>query len=131
MMDDAQNEAEAAKVQIPKTVQVGDREVTLTLPKSLSVRYEIAAFSMSNENRARFAALGQCWGGLGRPKARYETSYNVGQYGGEVLDELLQRGVNLHELRAAGAWALSKIYQSLPQPEEVDKAEGNSEAQGR
>lgn len=122
---DEQIENSEAEVELPKTVKVGQREVTIALPKSLSVRYDVASFYSSNPTRACAAALGLCWGGLGRPKAKYESSYSVGQYGGEVLDELLSRGVPLHEIVAAGSVAFITICRSLPQAGEVDKAEGN------
>lgn len=125
----AEQEVDPRSIEIPKTVTVGNREVTLVLPKSLSVRYEIAGFYSTNANRARAAALGLCWGGLGRPKARYESSYSLGQYGGEVLDELLQRGIDPIELRTAGTWAIATIFASFPRPDEVDRAEGNSGGQ--
>lgn len=117
--------AEAAEIEIPKTVKVGAREVVITLPKSLSVRYDVASFYSSNPTRACAAALGLSWGGLGRPKAKYEASYNVGTYGGEVFDELLSRGVPAAEIITAGTWAYVAICRSLPKAEEVDKAEGN------
>ena len=129
-MDNVQNEeAEAAEVELPKTVKVGQREVTISLPKSLSVRFDVAAFYPSNPTRACAAALGLCWGGLGRPKAKYESTYSIGAYGGEVFDELVQRGVSPAEIVAAGSTAFVAICRSLPKADEVDKAEGNSGGQ--
>lgn len=125
-MDDVQNdEVESAEVELPKTVKVGAREVVITLPKSLSVRFDVAAFYSQNATRACAAALGLCWGGMGRPKSKYESSYNVGTFGGEVFDELVQRGVSPAEIAQAGTWCFVAICRSLPRADEVDKAEGN------
>ena len=126
-MDDVQNEVEPAEaeVEIPKAVKVGAREVVITLPKSLSVRFDVAAFYSSTPTRACAAALGLSWGGLGRPKAKYESTYSVGSYGGEVFDELVSRGVSPAEIAQAGTWCFVAICRSLPQAGEVDKAEGN------
>lgn len=118
-------ESAEAEIEIPKTVKVGTREIGLVLPKSLSVRFDVAAYYQTNSTRALAAALALCWGGMGRPKAKYESSYNVGQYGGEVFDELVGRGVSPAEIAAAGSWAYVLIARSLPQAGEVDRAEGN------
>ena len=127
-MDDVQNdevEQEAAEIEIPKTVKVGNREVVITLPKSLSVRFDVVAFYAKNPQRACAAALALCWGGLGRPKSKYESSYSIGQFGGEVFDELQERGATPAEIITAGTWAYVAICRSLPRAEEVDRAEGN------
>lgn len=113
------------EVEIPKSVRVGQREVILTLPKSMSVRYDVAAYYNTNSTRALAAALGLCWGVIGRPKAKYEDTFNVGVYGGAVFDELLSKGVSAQEIALAGSWAYVLIARSLPQAQEVDKAEGN------
>lgn len=123
--NEAVEPAEQEEIEIPKSVRVGQREVVLTLPKSMSVRYDVAAYYSTNAQRALAAALGLCWGGLGRPKAKYEATYSVGSYGGEVFDELLSRGVSAQEIALAGSWAYVLIARSLPQANEVDRAEGN------
>lgn len=120
-----ENEAVEAEIEIPKSVKVGARDVVLTLPKSMSVRYDIAAYYNTNSTRALAAALGLCWGALGKPKVKYEDSYSVGAYGGAVFDELLSRGVSAQEIALAGSWAYVLIARSLPQAGEVDRAEGN------
>lgn len=124
-MSDVEQEAVEAEIEIPKSVRVGQREVILTLPKSMSVRYDVAAYYSVNSTRALAAALGLCWGALGKPKAKYEDSYSVGAYGGAVFDELLSKGVSAQEIAVAGSWAYVLIARSLPQANEVDRAEGN------
>ena len=125
-MDDVQTDGvENGEVEPPKTGKVGSREVTLVHPKSLRLRFDVAAFYPQNPTRACAAALGLSWGGLGRPKAKYESSYSVGQYGGEVFDELVSRGVSPAEIAAAGSVAFITICRSRPRADEVDKAEGN------
>ena len=128
-MSDVENteavEVEQEEIEIPKSVKVGSREVTFVLPKSLSVRYDLIAFHSKNGQRALAAALGLCWGGLGKPKAKYEDSFNVGVYGGAVFDELIERGVSHAEIIQAGLFAFATICRALPQAQEVDRAEGN------
>jgi len=126
-MSDVEQEAVEAEIEIPKSVKVGNREVVLTLPKSISVRYEIAGYYNTNSTRALAAALGLCWGAgvIGRPKAKYEDSFNVGVYGGQVFDELISKGVSAQEIALAGSWAYVLIARSIPQAKEVDRAEGN------
>ena len=103
-MSDESVEVQEAEIEIPKTVKVGSREVVLTLPKSMSVRYDVAAYYNVNSTRALAAALGLCWGAgvIGRPKAKYEDTFNVGVYGGQVFDELLSKGVSAQEIALAG-----------------------------
>jgi len=132
--------AEAIEVEIPKFVTVGDKKVVLGLPKSMALRFEVASYYQKNELRTLAASLAFCWTGVGRPKAKFESSYNLGTYGGEVFDELIGRGVSPSEITNAGSWAFAKIVRSLPQVlekihdrngevvdqiDEVDRAEGN------
>ena len=125
----------------PRKVKLGDVEVELQRPRSHALRHDIAQASLQNPQRALMAALGACWpkrsalpgerylDAEGRPRRRprpsYEAcSYNVGAYGGQVMDFLMEHGgVSLPELTAAGAVAFGLISDGLYGEQEVKSAE--------
>ncbi len=117
-------------LEVPPTVKVGQREFALVLPKSLQLRYDLVEGFATNRERASFACLAACWSGMGRPKAKYEDSYNVLRWGGDVADELFERGVPRDEAAIAASWAFVKVGQSLPELQRLEAAEKNSEALG-
>lgn len=106
------------------TVTIGGAEVPLTLPTSFAVRSEITLATEANWQRAIFAALGACWRGPGRPKARYEASNAPLIYGAAVLDELIGRGLRLADLWAPATQAYKMVAASILTEEEVAAAEG-------
>ena len=111
------------------TVNLGGAEVRLGLPKSYSVCFDVVVAAGQNTLRAFCAALGLCWQGKGRPRARYDASgYNALAYGGQVLDELVARGLTPGEVHAAGAIAFNLMAEQIITEDEVADAEGNSEA---
>ena len=112
-----------------KTVQLEGRDIRLKLPKSFTLRNEIATAAINNLHRACGAALGICWTGPGRPAARYESTYSPLVFGGAVIDELCaDRGLGWPDVFAAGVAASTLIADSLPREDEVSRIEGNSEA---
>jgi len=111
-----------------RTVTVGDREIPLRIPTSYAVRYDLLVGFAVNPTRAWAAALGLCWTGPGRPGGRY--GHNVAIYGGNVIDELVGRGIKLVQLQAAGLAAFDFATDDLVQVDEVAEEEGNSEAGG-
>ena len=95
----------------------------------MTVRYELLQAAEENPMRGMAAAVGACWSSGGRPKARLAgCRHNVMVYGGQVLDELLARGVDLPSFADAGRQALILLAGSLPVAADVDAAEGFSEA---
>lgn len=79
------------------------------------------------------AALGWAWqasGWPGRPKARKRGTWE--QFGSEVLDELLGRGVPIEDVSEGGlavyTQVLAPFIGTMPTRAEVAAAEGNSEA---
>lgn len=108
------------------SVEVGGKTVELVLPNSFALRHEIALGGATNWQRAIMAALGMCWKGPGRPKARYEATYDPMAYGGAVLDELVARGLRPADLWAPAAAAFHLIGASLIPESEVAAAENFS-----
>jgi len=116
----------------PTTYKVGSREVKLELPASYAMRAEIFLLASSNRSRAAAAALGVCWRSNGRPTVRYDScNYNPALYGGRVMDELIsERGASLGEILEAGTVALTMLSGGLLLAEDVEEAEGFTEARG-
>lgn len=100
-------------------VNVGGKDVGLTLPKSFALRNEIAVAGITNWQRAVVAALGVCWTGPGKPKAKYESTYSPMEYGGEVIDELVERGLDPADLWEPAAKAYYLVTSSLLAESEV------------
>ena len=123
-MNDEQPQ-ELQDLEVPATVRVGQREFALALPKSLQLRYDLVTAFATNRERASFACLAACWSGMGRPKARYEDSYSVFKWGGDVADELFERGVSREEIAIAASWAFVVIVRSLPDLQRLEAAEKN------
>lgn len=114
----------------PLSVPVGEHTVPLITPASYTVRYEVWTSGVYSEVRAACAALGLCWGDRATaPKARYEATYSVYIYGGQVLDELVARGIPAREVLAAGGVAYRQICSEwAPTEQEIAAAEDFSAA---
>ena len=113
----------------PKVVQVDGQPVRLTIPRSYSVAQDVVLAASTNPLRAFAAALGACWTGHGRPKVTYQAAgYSALDYGGQVRDELVARGVSSADVTAAGVEAFNLLADQIIPAAEVDAAEGNSEA---
>lgn len=111
------------------TVEVGDHTVRLGLPRSYAMRFEIRVAANDNALRAAAAALGACWLAGGSPNApRLKYSYQPLKFGGDVLDDLVGRGVSELDIIRAGQVALAHLAQHDLTEDEVSGAEGNSEA---
>lgn len=111
------------------TVKVGAIMVPLTAPTSVSLRADVCVAANLNMQRAGGAALGLCWSGPGKPKAKLAKYKHVlNEYGGAVIDELAATGVPLVEIFAAGTTAIAMCSDGLVWSAEVDEAEGFSEA---
>lgn len=108
------------------SVQVGKQTVQLLLPPSFALRYEIGLAGSTNWQRAIFAALGVCWSGPGAPKVKYAGSYDPLVYGGEVLDELVARGLRPKDAWDAAATAYRFLTDSVVGEAEVADAENFS-----
>jgi len=111
-----------------KTVSLGDETITLAVPSSMAVRYDLLSAGGVNWGRAACAALALSWHSprKSRPKARYR--FDPLEFGGRVMDELVDRGHPPPEIVAAGILAWNAATEGLLTVSEVEEAEGNSEA---
>lgn len=110
------------------TTTLGGEKITLARPRSYAARYDVLVASGQNQSRALVAALGLCWVGPTRPRARYERTHNPLTYGGEVLDELVERGLRRGDILAAAVQAWPLATEGLADAEAVKEVEGKSEA---
>lgn len=107
------------------TIKIGETSYVVELPKSFTVRHEIATAANVSMLRAAGAALGLCVKGLRLRDHVYRG--NAGQYGADVVDALVERGMDVGELMEAGVEIVSRICDTLPRRKEVAAVEGNSE----
>ena len=110
-----------------KTIQLGEDEVRLGAPASLTIRAEIGMLINTSQVRAFGAALGACWQSPNRPKAR--LGGNMSDYGKAVIDDLGQRGLLWSQIQEAGQHAWLLCSSGLMREEEVTEHEGNSSGQ--
>lgn len=111
------------------TVFLGGEEIKLVAPKSQMACAEIYDAIVTNQPRAFAAALGVCWQGEGRPRARYGA--DLYSYAAAVYDELAER-YSSDELRTAGAiaWSLVASARRVVPKGAVEDRAGFSEAGG-
>jgi len=120
-------------------------KVALQVPGSCAAALDVVVAANKNPRRGICAALGLCWPAWNRKQRRKQRitddhpwapltvtlsgcEFDALAYGGAVLDELLVRGLSLEEVSAAGAVALNMVTDALPDFDEVEAVEGNSEA---
>lgn len=86
----------------------------------------------SSQLRAYGAALGVCWRGkTGRPKASLAAlGFNVGAFGGEVVNELASRGVPMADIVKAGIVCFEVVAQGFLSSEAVKGAQDFSKPAG-
>lgn len=114
---------------------IGDRPVTLTVPRSLAERYDIVSCAGDDMTAQRVSglALGLCWLRLRRRLARQGVSYrgNPAAFGGYVLNLLLEEGADIRSIVGAGHRAVNLCSEDLPglavpsSAKEVEKLVGN------
>lgn len=119
------------------TIELGGRTVKLVPPQSYALRWDVATAGAKNASRALAAALAACWprrpGFPGetrkRPRPTYERAgYEVGAYGGQVIDWLVAEGIPMAEIAYAGTVAYSLVSEGLFGEQEVQEAEDFTEA---
>ena len=91
------------------------------------MRHEIVLAASANWQRAVCAALGACWQGPHKPKARYDATYNPLAYGGAVLDELAARGIAPVNIWEPAAVAYQLLADSVLTEREVAATEDFTE----
>lgn len=116
-------------------VQISGRRVRLAVPKSATVATECVGMLANSPTRGLAACLAACWqagGSKGAPKASLAAcNYNVGMWGGKVLDELLSgKRIKIDELRPIGMVAYTLLAGSLITEEEVKSTVDFTEAPG-
>lgn len=112
-------------------VKLGQTEITLRRPASLTERREIVVASVGNQPRALAAALGRCWAHPAKhaPKVKsYDSDGSALRYGRDVLDDLLSRGMDYAEVLAAGVVAFNLCADGVFSESEVKAAEDFSAA---
>lgn len=110
----------------PNEVMLGGEVIRLAAPRSPALRWDIFGHTYHNVMRAQCAALGMCWRSKGAPKANLGAcSYNVGDYGAKVMDELLGRGLKYGEIMAAGSTAIALLVVDLVSEEEVSATDAH------
>jgi len=117
-----------------QTVTLGGEEIPLRLPPSPALRLDIYYAGSTNLDRAGCAALGASWHGEAALRAKYaRCRHKPLDYGGQVLDELLARGLPYREILAAGGAAYIALAVSVRPfldditAEEVEAAEDFTE----
>ena len=117
-------------------VTVHGQTMELDPPRRLVERYDLAAASAEHgrveqtSRRVVAAALGLCWEGGGRKAGWPVYRGDVLQFGGDVLEYLIGAGAPMSEIIAAGSVATRMIIESMPAPEHLERARGNSPGAG-
>ncbi len=117
-----------------KIVKIGDMDVELGAPRSITMMHEIMLCKQECTVLLRpwGAAIGACWQSGCRPQADIIRfgGRDMALYGMMVADELLERdGVTVEQIQAAGEAALDIIRNAFFGKEDVEKAKGNSEGE--
>lgn len=107
------------------TIKIGETSYAVELPKSFTVRHEIASAASVSMLRAAGAALGLSVKGLRLRDHVYKG--NAGQYGADVIDALVARDFDVADLMSAGVDLLNQILDTLPRCKEIEAVSGNSE----
>jgi hypothetical protein len=111
------------------TVTIGGNTWAPKLPRSFTLRQDLIIAIGNNPRRAAAAALGLCWAGPNAPGAQYNrANWDALQYGGQVMDELVERGIDWGEVYAAGMVCLSKLVDIHVSEAEVKDAENFTDA---
>ena len=110
-----------------KTIQIGARTETATLPKIL-LCYEVASLASVSGHRAALAALALCTR-VGRAAKIDAAAYkgDLSRLAEDLADRLGDVGLTYPQAVMAGAECLALITASIVGESEVKKAEGNSE----
>ena len=93
------------------------------LPESFAMRDDLVSAAADNWRRASCAALGLCCEGLNIKATYRQSGFNPLVYGGRVLDELADRGLDRTLIVAAGMSAWSQVAASMISEPEVKEEE--------
>lgn len=96
------------------------QEWKLSAPDDFAAMTDVVHLGPFNAKRAFAAALAITWRGKRRPKVSLRScNYDIGRFGGEVFDELINRGSSIEEITEAGALAYSFLSQQVVKRQEV------------
>jgi len=116
----------------PFTLDIGGQSVTFKPIEAAHLRMDLAQGMFQNQSRAFAAALGMAWVGEGKPKANLSRCrYDVLQYGGLVINELVKRGISAMQVITYGAAVYAKCVtlDGIVSDDEVKEAAGFSESE--
>lgn len=100
------------------------------VPATIADRVEAVVVGNKNRTCAAGALVGMAWvagGSKGRPKTKFTG--NVEQYGRQVFEELVLRGVPPSAILAAHDELAALFLEGLPMQKQVEEIEGFSEAE--
>lgn len=112
---------------IPEVTLKGERgslKTRLVVPKSKGLRYEVTYAVTKSEPKAVCAALGLCSSAI---QAHIPWRESVLEFGGRVLEWLLEQGVGYLDALNAGRVAWRLVSDGLVPESEVAAAEGFTE----
>ena len=108
-------------------VQVQGKTIQLKQPRSVALRMDIWTAAPTTPIRAWVAALAMCWQSPGKPKTQYaKCSFNVPFFGGQVIEELSERGWTATDFQTAGLKAYLLCISGLTDGAQVEEAENFS-----
>lgn len=126
--DDEQISKEAeAEAELPSVVELLGQNHLIELPRSPAIRHEVTYAIGESKSRASAAALGLCVGKLRRKLRNYR--YDPLEYGGEVIEHLLEQGAKYTDIMRAGQLCWVHMSRGCLPAAEVKETEGFSEAQ--
>ena len=106
-------------------LKLDDHDLRGIVPGSYAARDDILSAAITNWRRASCAALGLCLRGL-KPEIKPRLAlcgYSPLDYGGRVLDHLMERGFSRSGIIAAGMICWNEIAESMPTEAEVKEKE--------
>jgi len=114
----------------PLTLDIGGQSVTFQPIEAAHLRMDLAQGMFQNQTRAFAAALALAWVGDGKPKASLSRCrYDVLQFGGLVINELVKRGISAMQVITYGAavYARCVTLDGIVSEDEVKEAAGFSD----
>lgn len=100
-------------------INIGDLEFEAKLPDSFALRDDLVAGALDNWRRASYASLGICCADLKIKTSYRAANFNPLIFGGRVLDELVGRGMDRHEVMSAAIVVWAMVSDSFVTEDEV------------
>ena len=107
-----------------ETITLGGATWKPEPPRDFALSNDIVLLAQHSLYRAFGAALAATWRAGHRPKASFRAcKYDAGMFGGQVLNELVGRGIPMEEIIVAGAVAYEAVASVFVDATEVRAAE--------